>query len=158
MRPSILALDLEGTLISNAVSQIPRPGLYEFLQYAQGQFDQLVMFTTVDEMRFRRIAALLVSEGKAPDWFVQLAYTTWSGRTKDLTFVSPTLGEALLFDDHAAYVHPGQEVLWVEVPLFGSPYLAEDEGLLIAKRCLEERIEALASGSLPPCRREGMKS
>ena len=30
MRPSILALDLEGTLISNAVSQIPRPGLYNF--------------------------------------------------------------------------------------------------------------------------------
>ena len=48
MRPTILALDLEGTLISNAVSQIPRSGLYEFLEYAQGQFDELVMFTTVD--------------------------------------------------------------------------------------------------------------
>lgn len=27
MKPTILAMDLEGTLISNAVSQIPRPGL-----------------------------------------------------------------------------------------------------------------------------------
>lgn len=52
MRPTILALDLEGTLISNAVSQIPRPGLYSFLEHVQGQFDQLVMFTTVEEGLF----------------------------------------------------------------------------------------------------------
>ncbi|HEL3178990.1 TPA: hypothetical protein UME25_001094 [Stenotrophomonas maltophilia] len=158
MRPTILALDLEGTLISNAVSQIPRSGLYEFLEYAQGQFDELVMFTTVDEVRFRRIAALLVSEGKVPDWFAQLAYTTWSGRTKDLTYVSPTLGEALLFDDHVAYVHPGQEPLWVEVPLFDSPYLAEDEGLLVAKRRLEERMVSLALESSPTGRHEDAQS
>lgn len=31
MRPTVLALDLEGTLISNAMSQIPRPGLHAFL-------------------------------------------------------------------------------------------------------------------------------
>jgi len=27
----VITLDLEGTLISNAMSQIPRPGLFEFL-------------------------------------------------------------------------------------------------------------------------------
>lgn len=32
VRPTILALDLEGTLISNAISQIPRPGLKTFLE------------------------------------------------------------------------------------------------------------------------------
>src|SRR5262245_4845907 len=31
-RLEVLALDLEGTLPSNAVSQIPRPGLHEFLE------------------------------------------------------------------------------------------------------------------------------
>lgn len=31
MTPTILAMDLEGTLISNVVSQIPRPGLLDFL-------------------------------------------------------------------------------------------------------------------------------
>ncbi|MCU1082908.1 NIF family HAD-type phosphatase [Stenotrophomonas maltophilia] len=150
MRPSILALDLEGTLISNAVSQIPRPGLYDFLEWAQAQFDRLVMFTTVDEARFRRIAALLASEGRAPAWFSELACTEWSGPTKDLTFVSPKLGDALLFDDHAAYVHPGQESLWVEVPLFGSPYPLYDDGLHVASRRLEKRIEELAIGPQPP--------
>jgi hypothetical protein len=34
MKPTILALDLEGTLISNAISQIPRPGLHCFLEDA----------------------------------------------------------------------------------------------------------------------------
>lgn len=149
MRPTILALDLEGTLISNAVSQIPRPGLYEFLQYAQEQFEQLVMFTTVDERRFRQIAALLVSEGQAPVWFSELPCTMWNGPTKDLTYVSRTLGEALLLDDHEAYVHPGQELLWVEVPLFGSPYLSDDKGLFVAERRLKERMDVLELGSLP---------
>jgi trehalose-6-phosphatase len=49
MRPTILALDLEGTLISNAISQIPRPGLVRFLNDMQSQFDRLVMFTTVSD-------------------------------------------------------------------------------------------------------------
>lgn len=31
VRPTILALDLEGTLISTAYSQIPQPGLRHFL-------------------------------------------------------------------------------------------------------------------------------
>ncbi len=47
MKPTILALDLEGTLISNAISQIPRPGLYRFQEDIQLLFDQLMMFTTV---------------------------------------------------------------------------------------------------------------
>jgi hypothetical protein len=59
MRPTILAMDLEGTLISNAVSQIPRPGLYQFLESAKCLFDELVIFTTVPEPKFRQIADLL---------------------------------------------------------------------------------------------------
>ena len=47
MKPTILALDLEGTLISNAVSQIPRPGLHRFLEDVRSQFEELVLFTTV---------------------------------------------------------------------------------------------------------------
>ncbi len=151
MRPSILALDLEGTLISNAVSQIPRPGLRVFLEHVRGQFDELVMFTTVDEALFRRIAALLISEGEVPPWFGELRCTVWSGPTKDLLYVSRTLGQALLLDDHAAYVQPGQEMLWVEAPLFGSPYSSGDDGLLVATRRLQERVRSLALQALPPC-------
>jgi len=71
--------------------------------------------------------------------------------------VSPTLGKALLFDDHAAYIHSGQELLWVEVPMFGSPYPPEDDGLQIAKRRLKERMDVLALESLTPRRREDMQ-
>lgn len=39
-KATTLALDLEGTLISNAVSQISRPGLYSFLEYCRNSFPQ----------------------------------------------------------------------------------------------------------------------
>ena len=77
MKPTVLALDLEGTLISNAISQIPRPGLHRFLLDVQSQFNQLVMFTTVPEDRFRAIAELLGREGSAPIWFASLNYVQW---------------------------------------------------------------------------------
>lgn len=38
-----IALDLEGTLISNAVSQFPRPGLFDFLTFCQGGCDRLLI-------------------------------------------------------------------------------------------------------------------
>jgi hypothetical protein len=51
-----IALDLEGTLISNAVSQFPRPGLFTFLEYCHQNFDRSVVFTAVNEVRFRSLA------------------------------------------------------------------------------------------------------
>ncbi|HGM7285265.1 TPA: NIF family HAD-type phosphatase [Stenotrophomonas maltophilia] len=137
-------MDLEGTLISNAVSQIPRPGLYQFLTRVRHQFDSLVMFTTVDEARFRRIADLLVQEEQAPPWFRDLACTPWTGTTKDLTCVSPRLGDVLLLDDHGAYVHPEQQAWWIEVPLFVSPYETTDSGLRIAQKRIDQRLIELA--------------
>ncbi len=66
-----IALDLEGTLISNAVSQFPRPRLFIFLEYCHQNFvggsgafasaiasrfeTRLVIFTAVNEVRFRSI-------------------------------------------------------------------------------------------------------
>ncbi|BCX42181.1 hypothetical protein BZX17_24055 [Salmonella enterica subsp. enterica] len=143
MKPTILALDLEGTLISNAISQFPRPGLYQFLVEVGTMFDQLVMLTTVPRDRFYSIAKLLVLEGAAPTWFPAITYIDWYGSTKDLRFVSPRLGDALLLDDHGAYVHSGQEHLWVEIPLFASPYTAEDDGLNLARQELILRLERL---------------
>jgi hypothetical protein len=54
-----IALDLEGTLISNAVSQFPRPGLFTFLEYCHQNFDRVVIFTAVNEVRFRSISRTL---------------------------------------------------------------------------------------------------
>ncbi|WP_423172582.1 NIF family HAD-type phosphatase [Stenotrophomonas maltophilia] len=140
-------MDLEGTLISNAISQIARPGLAEFLAGARRQFETLVMFTTVPEERFRNIAELLVRERSAPEWFADIHFVQWSGKTKDLSFVSKRIGDALLLDDYAPYVHLGQEHLWVEVPLFASPYAMNDDGLSVASGRLLERVEELNAAS-----------
>lgn len=149
MKPTILAMDLEGTLISNAISQIPRPGLYPFLEDVRLHFEQLMMFTTVPEDRFRSIAALLVDEGSAPRWFAELHCINWKGKTKNLMLASPQLGSALLLDDYGPYVHPGQEHLWVELPLFGSPYTSDDDGLRIALERLHERTGVSARDNTP---------
>lgn len=71
-KPTVLALDLAGTLISNAVSQIPRPGLHEFLTQCAARFPRIVMFITVSEDLFRAIARLLVLENEAPAWLAEL--------------------------------------------------------------------------------------
>lgn len=142
-------MDLEGTLISNAISQIARPGLAEFLAGARLQFETLVMFTTVPEARFRSIAELLVRERSAPEWFADIHFVQWSGKTKDLSFVSKRIGDALLLDDYAPYVHLGQEHLWIEVPLFASPYAMSDDGLSVA---LGASLRALRSLRRPPGR------
>lgn len=144
MRPSILALDLEGTLISNAVSQIPRPGLRDFLDQVWGAFDEVVLFTTVPRHSALRIALLLAEEEHAPHWFTKVGYVEWAGSTKDLRFVSPQLGQVLLLDDHKPYIHPDQLEFWVEAPLFASPYQADDCGLRICHRRIAERVSMLS--------------
>jgi hypothetical protein len=125
--PTVLALDLEGTLISNAMSQIPRPGLGAFLQRCRELFPRVVMFTTVREDRFRQIARLLVDEGIAPPWFADVEYIHWRGDTKDLSFIGDVAPEeTLLVDDYEIYVHPGQESQWVRIDYFAAPYDESD--------------------------------
>ena len=140
-RLTVLALDLEGTLISNAMSQIPRPGLFAFLERCRALFPRIVMFTTVNEERFRRIATLLVADGTVPAWFADIEYVAWSGKTKDLAFIpGAAVGETLLVDDFEIYVHPGQESQWVQVDYFDSPYDAQDTGLAKVLVALQLRL------------------
>ena len=80
----VLALDLEGTLISNAMSQIARLGLRDFLEFCGAAFPRLAMYTFISEDRFRQIARMLVNEGSAPGWFDALEYIEWGGTIKDL--------------------------------------------------------------------------
>ena len=54
----VIALDIEGTLISNAMSQFPRPRLHDFLVSCKEITDRVVIFTTVPEPLFREIANL----------------------------------------------------------------------------------------------------
>ncbi|MET3382352.1 NIF family HAD-type phosphatase [Variovorax paradoxus] len=141
MNSYVLALDLEGTLISNAMSQIPRPGLAEFLTRCAELFPRIVMFTTVKEERFRRIARLLVDEKVAPAWFADMEYIVWQGETKDLQFVRGVdPHQVLLVDDFEKYVHPGQEAQWLQVEHFDYPYSSEDRGLAEVLNALAARI------------------
>lgn len=140
---TVLALDLEGTLISNGVSQIPRPGLFGFLLRCNELFPRIVIFTTVPEWQFRKIATLLVAEGQAPAWFAELEYVHWTGRTKDLAFIQDAqVEEALLVDDFEAYVHPGQERQFVRVEPFDYSCPETDTGLADVLKVLEQRLES----------------
>src|SRR5262245_5036216 len=102
---------------------------------------RIVIFTSVNEERFRSIANLLTTEGYAPSWFADIEYITWSGKTKNLIFVdgaSPE--EILLVDDYEKYVHPGQENQWIKVPDFDYPYSDDDLGLGEVLRLLRIRV------------------
>ena len=142
--PKVLALDLEGTLISNAMSQIPRPGLFDFLESCALLFPRLVMFTTVKEDKFRHIARLLVEEGKTPAWFADIEYVNWQGETKNLEFVpDAAVADIILVDDFEIYVHPGQAAQWMQIEYFDYPYPEDDRGLFT----MLEKLEILVSKS-----------
>lgn len=142
-RIKVLALDLEGTLISTAVSQFPRPHLKHFLERCHGLFERLVVFTTVSEPRFRTIGTTLVAEGAVPGWFQEIEYVHWSGPTKDLAFIPLCEArEALLVDDLEAYVHPGQLDRWVWIKQFEPPYGEHDTELLRVLAELEVRLRS----------------
>jgi NLI interacting factor-like phosphatase len=125
-----IALDLEGTLISNAVSQFPRPGLFTFLEYCHQNFDRLVIFTAVNEVRFRSISRTLAEAGDVPAWFVDLEYINWHGTYKNLSFIpQATVDRTILIDDRIEYIHPDQKDRWLEIPGYEHPYPDDDREL-----------------------------
>jgi len=128
-KPYVIALDLEGTLISNAVSQFSRPGLYKFLEYCYNNFCRIVIFTAVSELHFRSIAAL-ANLGKVPSWFVNLEYINWDKKYKDLSFIpgiKPT--EVILIDDREEYIKQEQKKQWIYIPGYEYPYPEDDDEL-----------------------------
>lgn len=140
-RRNVIALDLEGTLISNAMSQIPRPGLHAFLEDCRALSPHVVLFTYVKPPRLRQIVNGLVAESLAPKWLSDVECVEWDGATKDLRFIRDCHVEsAVLVDDLAAYVHPGQEPNWVPAPPFEAPYPDDDRGLEAVLRELRRRL------------------
>ena len=136
----VLALDLEGTLISNAVSVFPRPGLREFLDFCHEAFDKVVLFTSVPENRARKIIQFLADEDLAPAWFRDIEYVVWNGEYKDLNFVIGfTPKEVLLIDDQERYIHPEQKEQWLPIQEYVYPYSDNDQVLKDLERCLRSR-------------------
>ncbi len=139
MRPNTLALDLEGTLISNSISMFPRPGLFAFLEGVRALFPRVVIMTAVPGRVFRQVAGVLEQEREVPPWFCDMEYVAWPRPYKDLACTGDKPEECLLVDDQESYVHPYQHSSWIPVREFEPPY-GEDTELVrvfeeIAKRC-----------------------
>ncbi|MEW8030219.1 MAG: NIF family HAD-type phosphatase [Candidatus Thiodiazotropha sp.] len=123
---STIALDLEGTLISNAFSQFPRPGLRAFLDYCVKRFDRVVLFTCVNEERVRNIWTALESDGHIPSELIDIEIVQWQGRYKDLNYLGISPVNTLLIDDQEAYVEPEQKANWVDIKCWDYPYERDD--------------------------------
>jgi hypothetical protein len=127
MNPITLALDLEGVLITNAMSQFPRPGLMRFLCECEELFgkENICIFTTVDETRFRSIAERLVSDENAPKWFATIRYIDWVGEHKDLRFVDDDINNVIIVDDYPPYIKQTQKHRLLEIKQYMPPYSHE---------------------------------
>jgi len=124
MTSTTLALDLEGVLITHAISQLPRPGLSSFLSQCEALFgrENICIFTTVNVRRFRDIAERLVDEGVAPDWFARIRYIDWVGEHKDLRFVREDTDKVIIVDDYPPYIKQTQKHRLIEIKQYMEPY------------------------------------
>lgn len=155
----VLALDLEGTLISNAMSQIARPGLRCFLEFCGEAFQRLVVYTSVSEGLFRQIARMLVNEGSAPGWFHALEYIDWDGKIKDLRRIRGVDPAGIVIvDDYEPYIHPTQRRQWVAIRPFEAPYRGDDRELsrvlTILERMSPKAVPAESPGVMVPGERQ----
>ena len=145
MSYSTIALDLEGTLISNALDPLPRPGLCDFLDFCVETFEHVVLMTAIPEMLSRKVLTGLVDTEHAPPGIEHIKYINWEGQYKDLRYVSKENPEqVLLVDDNWTVIHPDQEEQWIPVLPWISPYPQSDQELVEVK---ERILEALRSSS-----------
>lgn len=122
---TVVALDLEGTLISNAMSQIPRHGLFRFLELCERHVHRVVLYTAVRRELAIDIVQRLAREGDAPSWLASIEYVEWSGSKKDLRFVDAE--SVLLVDDQRGYILASQEDRWIAIQEFEPPYTIDHE-------------------------------
>lgn len=117
MKISVLALDLEGTLITDAMTQEPRFGLFDFLDFCYTRFERVVLFTCVEKRDALEILNRLADEGHVPFPFLnRLDSVVWEGEHKDLGFVTDARPEEiLLIDDDAGWIRADQRVQWIRI-------------------------------------------
>ena len=142
MQFKTIALDLEGTLISNVLNPLPRPGLLGFIEFCIKQFEEVVIMTAVPERSARVALVDLVDEGCAPPGFEHARYIDWTGQYKDLRFVSREHPElVLLVDDSPVVIRPDQEEQWIPVLPWLHPYPQDDQELIGIKNKIVELLD-----------------
>jgi TFIIF-interacting CTD phosphatase-like protein len=138
----VVALNLEGTLISNAISAFPRPGLKLFIENVLKTADRVVMFTTVPEDHARGLLQIIEGERILPAGFAAaVEFVPYSGKTKDLSAVGEPAATILLVDDQPSMVHPGQEANWIPIAEFMPPFDQEDQELERVAQIISKRAE-----------------
>jgi hypothetical protein len=126
----VLCLDLEGTLVSNAISCFPRPGLKEFAETCRASFARVVMYSTVRSELVRDILKLLEDEGNLPAGFAAaVEIVRAEGGKKDLRLIVDDPATAVLIDDSDVAV-PGQEDRVVRIAEFQPPFDQDDDALV----------------------------
>lgn len=141
-----VALDLEGTLISDAVSQFPRPSLHAFLDGLKALGVELVLLTGVSTGRVRAILHTLAAEGTVPSCAVNLPCVEWTGGYKDLRDLVPhtALERVLLVDDMPGVLPPEQQAHWLRIAPFEPPFEKDDGELSRVLAILPERCSGTA--------------
>ena len=117
MSVKVLALDLERTLVSDARTGEPRPGLLDFLAFCHERFGRLALFTTVGEADAREVLGELDRAGYLPPGFLaRLEYVDRGGEFEDLGFVPDARpDDVLLVDDDAGWIRPDQRGRWIPI-------------------------------------------
>jgi hypothetical protein len=143
----VLALDLERTLLSDALHREPRPGLYDFLLFCCDRFERVVLFTSVNKPQALAALQECANQGHVPQEFMdRLEYVEWEGMYKDLRFVpNATTSEVLIVDDDGGWIRADQQQQWIGIAEY-DPYLVkgEDQEFVRVRRVLEERIQHAA--------------
>ena len=136
----LLALDLEATLIDDALSELPRPGLNSFLSFCRDHFDRLALLTTVDEQTARLVLEALADGGDVPGIVADtIEYIDWDGEYKDLrNAIDVNVDEILFVDDDQGWIHPDQIEQWIRItPWRGEP---DDVELRRVQQQIESRL------------------
>jgi hypothetical protein len=136
----VLALDLERTLISDALSAEPRPGLFDFLTFCQSRFERVVLFTSVEQSEAREVLSQVARRGYLPPGFLNLLeYVEWTGEHKDLVFIPDSVPEeVLLVDDDPGWIRPDQRDRWVAITAWDG---GDDSELLRTQTILERWLD-----------------
>jgi len=139
-----LALDIEGTLLSQVSKKVPRPGLYQFLEFCHGQFERVVFLSFVDEERGRAVLNSMADSGHMPDWVRTAEYfQAIGGRpgAKDLRQLGVDPEQAVLVDDQPQVLPREQLHRLVQVPEFKEPFDEDDRVLKDVRSRLQSLLE-----------------
>ena len=163
---SVIALDLEATLVDNVIDQTPRPGLYDFLEQVMRHFSFIVLYTAVREEVARGTLNHLHEQGLLPPGFPEprdMPIVRWSGHSeyKDLKFVRdlfddpPPVENIWIIDDDPEWVHPDQLAQLIPIRPFEPTRHVEEDGF---KEVLEHvsKHHAKPTVTPPPFTQEGV--